>query len=157
MVDPHWLLRLCVLAERKNMSQEHLTAYDWDSKRWPNFSFDELKCSHSGKCRMDPDFLDRLQSLRTALGKPLTITSGYRDITHPVEAKKPRGGSHYHGRAVDIQCHGGFAFEVIRLVTAHGFTGLGISQSGDHASRFLHVDHMEDDGEQFFRPAVWSY
>ena len=48
---------------------------DWS---WPNFSFDEMACKGSGECEMNPEFMDRLQALRDALGAPLPVTSGYR-------------------------------------------------------------------------------
>ena len=58
------------------------TADTWPRDRWPNFSFEEFTCSHSGACIMSPEFMDKLQNLRDEMG-PLWITSGYRSLTHP--------------------------------------------------------------------------
>ncbi len=44
--------------------------------------------------------MDKLQDLRDEMG-PLFITSGYRSLTHPSEAKKDRPGPHTHGRACE--------------------------------------------------------
>ena len=42
---------------------------------------------------MESEFIARLNQLRNAYGKPLTISSGFRDPTHPIEAKKKvKGG-----------------------------------------------------------------
>lgn len=122
---------------------------DWS--KYPNFSEAELKCSHSGKCAMDADFMDKLQALRTELGEGMTITSGYRDATHPVEASKARPGTHARGVAVDVKCDGQQAYRIMALAFKHGFTGIGVKQSG--AGRFLHLDTFNGGP----RPNVWSY
>lgn len=125
---------------------------DWT--RWPNFSESEFRCSHTGKCRMHAGFLDRLQKLRTAYGKPLTVTSGYRDETHPIEARKSAPGAHNTGRAADLAVSRGDAYEVLRLALELGFTGIGVAQKGD--GRFIHLDDLPA-GDGHLRPTVWSY
>jgi uncharacterized protein YcbK (DUF882 family) len=125
---------------------------DWS--KYPNFSEAELRCKHTGKCEMHPDFMARLQRLRTAYGKSLRITSGYRDRTHPVEACKRGSGAHTTGRAVDIAIMGGEALALIKIALEVGFTGIGIKQHGP--SRFLHLDDLGATATQP-RPWVWSY
>lgn len=125
---------------------------DW--RLYPNFTEEEFRCKHTGKCPMHPDFLARLQRLRAAYGKPLTITSGYRDPTHPIEAKKPVPGAHATGRAADIGVTGGEALEIVRLALEFGFTGLGVQQKG--GGRFIHVDDVPG-GPGMPRPSIWSY
>ena len=49
---------------------------------WKYFTEDELKCSHSGKCLMDPGFMSTLEAIRIKCDFPFTITSAYRDPTH---------------------------------------------------------------------------
>jgi len=51
---------------------------DWAD--YPNFSEKEFACSHTGEAKMLPEFMARLQRLRTAYGKPMVITSGYRSL-----------------------------------------------------------------------------
>ena len=125
---------------------------DW---RWPNFLPTEFQCRHSGLYLLVPDFLDKLQALRVAMGCPFRITSGYRDATHPVEARKRRPGAHATGRAVDIGLSGEEAFRMIGAAAGHGFTGLGINQKG--GSRFIHLDDLDDASFHASRPMVWSY
>ncbi len=58
----------------------------WDL--YPNFSKEEFDCKHTGKNEMKHSFMAKLQALRTAYGKPIAISSGFRDYTHPAESKK---------------------------------------------------------------------
>lgn len=122
---------------------------NWDN--YPNFSEAEFTCSHSGKCDMQASFMDKLQALRTAHGKAMTVTSGYRHETHPVEAEKDRPGIHTMGLAVDIACGGSDAYNIMRLAFELGFTGIGVAQSG--RNRFLHLDTYTKPP----RSNVWSY
>ncbi len=120
-----------------------------DRKQYPNFSAHEFNCKHTGRNRMQAHFIERLQRLRTEYGRPIIITSGYRDPTHPVEAKKARPGMHSHGIASDIQCNGPECHRILQLALKHGFTGIGIQQKGN--GRFIHLDLRETE------PTVWSY
>lgn len=124
---------------------------DWN--RWPNFSPEEFRCKHTGKLHMHAGFMDRLQKLRTAYGKPMRITSGYRAPEHPIEAAKAKPGAHSTGRACDIGVQGADAVELLRIALQFGFTGIGVQQRGN--ARFIHLDDLPD-GE-FPRPAIWSY
>ena len=126
--------------------------------KYPNFSEDEFKCSASGVCIMRPIFLDALQELRHKYGKSMVISSGYRNPEkHPIEMKKTRPGAQAHGLAADIVVAYQDAYNVLNLAIELGyFTGIGISQKGDAASRFIHLDMMEP-SEQFPRPTIWSY
>ena len=110
---------------------------------------------------MNPEFMDRLQRLRYSVGFPLLITSGYRDITHSIEADKlSKGatypGSHSYGKAVDISCRADIAYTILGSALRHGFTGIGVAQSG--ANRFLHLDDMTSaERPDIQRPFIWSY
>ena len=123
----------------------------WES---PYFSSEEMSCSHTGLEKMDARFMEMLTELRVAYAKPLRVTSAYRDITHPIEAKKSKPGAHATGKAADIAVERGEAYEVLKLALEIGFTGIGVAQKG--SGRFLHLDICEpEDG--MIRPTVWSY
>lgn len=122
---------------------------------WPHFSEDELRCSHTGECHMDPLFMERLEGLRIAFGMPMRLSSAYRHPTHPVEASKDKPGAHSTGCAVDVLVHGREAHRLLKLAMQHGFTGIGIKQKGVHEARFIHLDTLSADDA--FRPTVWSY
>jgi zinc D-Ala-D-Ala carboxypeptidase len=124
-----------------------------DFSAWPNFKRQEFACSHTGQCRMDPAFLDWLQKLRTELGFPFHITSGYRHPTHPKERNKKFPGAHALGVAVDIRCTGAQAFLILRTAFARGVTGVGVQQPPGVRARFVHLDLKEAPN----RPTVWTY
>lgn len=121
---------------------------------YPNFSASEFRCKHTGREGMNADFMARLQRLRTALGKPMRITSGYRHPSHPAEASKRTTGAHTTGRAVDVAIHGADALELVILARKHGFTGIGLKQHGD--GRFVHLDDLPGTASQP-RPWIWTY
>lgn len=121
---------------------------------YPNFKKHEFQCKHTGACHMEPEFMARLQRLRTAFGKPMVITSGYRDRSHPVERNKATSGTHTLGRAVDIAVLGQDALRLVVLAVEHGFTGIGVQQKG--GARFIHLDDVSPGGK-FIRPTIWSY
>lgn len=123
--------------------------------RWPHFTEAEMRCKGSGRSAMDPAFMDRLEALRQAFGRPMSITSGYRapDYNAKVSASGP-DGPHTTGRAVDVAVSGADALALVGLAIAQGFTGVGVCQKG--GSRFIHLDDLPPGGRHP-RPAIWSY
>lgn len=100
-----------------------------------NFAADELTCSCCGSHGVKQWALDRLQEVRAAACRPLTITSSYRCENHPVEAKKAKAGTHNQGIAFDIAVStGAQRMEIIKLGIEHGATGIGVAKS------FVHLD-----------------
>lgn len=103
---------------------------------------------------MDEGFMQRLLRLRVAFGKPMAISSGYRDKTHPVEASKTTTGAHTTGKACDVAIEGADALRLIHLAYIYGFTGIGVNQKG--RGRFIHLDTLEA-GPGQPRPHLWTY
>lgn len=126
---------------------------DWS--KYANFSEEEFTCSHSGKCEMEEEFMDSLQALRTEYGKPIDVTSGFRDESHPEERDKDSIGTHPLGLAVDIRAEKGEAYELLRLAIKYGFTGIGLFQKGTH--RLIHLDKATSAQIGKPRPTVWTY
>ena len=125
---------------------------DWSL--YPNFARFEFECRHSGLCDMQPEFMERLQALRTEYAKPMQINSGYRHWTHPVEAKKGhRNGEHVQGMSADIGIANPDAYRLLALAVKHGFTRIGVSQSGK-GGRFIHLGLG---AAGLPEPALWSY
>ena len=125
---------------------------DWNTSAY--FNQHEFTCSHTGKCDMDSNFINKLNELRVAFGKPMRITSGFRDVTHPIEAKKSAPGAHTTGQAADIAVSREDAFDLLSLALTRGFTGIGIQQKG--SGRFIHLDTLKNSPERP-RPTIWSY
>ena len=125
----------------------------WDL--YPNFSKDKFDCKHTGKNEMKHSFMAKLQALRIAFNKPMIVSSGFRDFSHPDEARKPKkNGSHPTGLAADIRVDRGDAYLLLKLALELGFTGIGIKQKG--SGRFIHLDTIESNPLQP-RPTIWSY
>lgn len=125
-----------------------MTEINWAD--YPNFTKSEFNCRYTGKNEMKPEFMKKLQELRIAYGKPMTITSGYRDITHPVEAKKGHTtGEHTLGTCADIQCMSGLdRYRIVQLALQLGFPRIGIAKT------FIHIGIG---GQNLPSPVIWEY
>jgi zinc D-Ala-D-Ala carboxypeptidase len=119
-----------------------------------HFSDDELKCKHCGEVHMDEEFMEVLEDIRNAFGKPMYVNSGYRCPVHNsnVSSTGPTG-PHTTGKAIDIRIYGYDAYRLIGIAYSHGITGIGVNQKGPMGRRFVHLDIIHSD----LRPRVWSY
>jgi uncharacterized protein YcbK (DUF882 family) len=106
---------------------------DW--AKYPNFTKEEFDCKVTGENNMQHEFMEVLQKIRIDFGKSITITSGFRSIKHPIEAKKLHSnGEHTTGNCADILCiTGSDRFKLIELALKHGITRIGV------AKNFLHL------------------
>lgn len=124
---------------------------DWNDYL-PYFTRDEFECSHTGKCEMNKQFMDILYNIRKEYRKPMNITSGYRDKTHPVEAAKKGTGEHQLGTCCDVAVAGEDAVRLMQIALKHGITRIGVQQKG--RGRFL---HLGIGGGILLNPWMWSY
>ena len=123
---------------------------------WKHFKRDEFACNCCGANQINDRFVDELDEMREQLGFPFVIRSGYRCPAHNARVSETgENGPHTTGRAVDIAVNGANAYRLIAAAIQHGFTGIGVSQKGDHKRRYIHLDMLVDEGR--FRPTVWSY
>ncbi len=120
--------------------------------RWPHFSPGELACRCGGRfCGgeyfHDPLFLDALEGLRGAVGRPLKINSGRRCRRHNAAVGGAPLSRHALAIATDVSV-AGWDDEGRRrlLVAARGlpFGGFGFARS------FLHLDRRP-------RRTEWDY
>jgi zinc D-Ala-D-Ala carboxypeptidase len=110
------------------------------------FKIEDFNCKETGENEMCPEFLEKLDDLRHECGFPFIITSGYRDKTHSIEARKAKAGTHARGIASDIRIsNGNEAYEIIKRAQSMGFTGIGLAKT------FVHVDTRKG------MPVIWSY
>jgi len=124
---------------------------DW-GRYHPEFQESEFRCSHTGLCDMQVEFMDVLHAIRIEFDKPMVISSGYRHPTHPIEARKNTTGEHTMGTCADVKIRGPEALDLIAIALRHGITRFGIQQKGD--VRFL---HLGIGGGSLPNPALWSY
>ena len=104
--------------------------------RWPNFSPAEIACRGTGKLLISEAALDKLQSLRDRLGKPLIVRSAYRSPEHNRAVGGATRSKHLDGAAFDIAManHDPAVFEAAAREV--GFLGFGFYPR----SGFMHVD-----------------
>ena len=124
----------------------------------PHFSQAEMTCRGTGKCEMDEEFMELLERIRMEYGKGMIVTSGFRAprYNQTISPKTGKTGPHTTGRAADILVAGPDAYALMQIAQSLGATGIGISQRGDHAKRFIHIDNLGADYAGP-RPFVWSY
>lgn len=110
------------------------------------FDISEFDCKHTGRNEMDENFLSAIDELRHRCGFPFTITSGFRDATHPAEARKEKPGTHQAGIAADIAVSNGIQRrQIVNKAVEMGFGGIGVAKT------FIHVDIRATD------PVMWTY
>jgi hypothetical protein len=100
---------------------------------------------------IDEQFMDSLQFLRDAFGKPMSITSGHRCIEHNKRVGGSATSGHLTARAADIQVKWGDSLELIVLAHKKGFTRFGVNQKGAYEKRFIHL------GMDKTEKTIWSY
>ena len=118
----------------------------------PNFSVNEMTCKCGcGRHEMDGEFMRMLQTLRDEMQGPLRVSSGFRCEDHnEMVSTTGRTGPHTKARATDILISGERAMVLFEKARQIGFSGIGLSQKGDHAHRFVHLDTLP-------RKALFSY
>ncbi len=106
----------------------------------------EFDCKETGENHMKPEYLVKLDELREYCGFPFVITSGYRSLSHPLEAIKEIPGTHAQGIAADIKItNSAHRYSLIKAALEYGFTGIGVA--GD----FIHLDIRGS------LPVMWTY
>ena len=114
-----------------------------------NFSLHEFQCTGSGASHnhvvLDSKLLAALQQLRTAIGRPIIINSGYRCPQRNSAVGGSPTSRHMQGRAVDIRVTGMTPRQVAAAAEKiPAFRGIGTY------STFTHLDTRPE------APARWN-
>lgn len=112
------------------MAQEKIS---WE-ERYPNFTQAEVMCPACGDMKVKDEAMYALQALRSLLGKPLTINSGYRSPAYNRLIGGAPRSKHVEGTAFDISLRNHDKYELYAAAKDVGFKGFGFYNS------FLHVD-----------------
>ena len=94
------------------------------------------------------DLVLMLEHIRSALGRPVTITSGIRCEDHNAAVGGKENSAHLRGMAADFAVSGGLD----RRLAVDAAVGLGMAGIGV-AKTFVHVDL----DWVLPRPSVWGY
>lgn len=106
-----------------------------DIKVSENFKLYEFECKDgSHQVVVDPVLVAKLQTLRTRLGRPITINSAYRNPTHNKKVGGASNSQHLYGKAADIVVKGLTPQQVAAEAEKVGFGGIGIYKT------FVHLD-----------------
>ena len=112
----------------------------------PDFSKSEMACRCGcGIYEMDDEFMRMLQELRNEMNGPLRVTSARRCDRHndAVSTAKNKKNAVYNlGQASNILISGERTMLLFEKARKVGFSGIGLSQKGNHSSRFLHLDTL---------------
>ena len=111
-----------------------------------NFSANEIarRCG-CGIAETDPEFMLMLQELKDQMQGPLRVCIGRRSGHHNDRvstAKNKKNEVHTLGQASNILISGERAMLLFEKARKVGFSGIGLSQKGNHSSRFLHLDTL---------------
>jgi hypothetical protein len=104
--------------------------------RWPSFSPAEIACRGTGTIKINTEAMDKLQSLRNRLGKPLIVRSGYRSPSHNRAVGGAPASKHMQGTAFDIAMSNHDPVAFMAAARAVGFLGFGTYPR----SGFMHID-----------------
>lgn len=86
-----------------------------------HFSRSEFACHHCGAVEVSPALLDALEKLRSAIGRPIFILSGYRCAKHNAAVGGAPRSMHLYGKAADLSR----GVAKVPQALAAGFTGVG--------------------------------
>ena len=107
-----------------------------------NFTSNEFDCHGSGCCSstlINPELVKYLQKIREHFNTPITITSGYRCITHNSRVGGATGSRHTKGDAADIVVKGVSPREVAKYAESIGIKGIGLYETSADGF-FVHID-----------------
>jgi len=106
-----------------------------DKQLSKNFNELEFACRHCRQVHVEPELVTKLQALRDALGRPITVTSGYRCPVHNRNVGGATQSRHMQGQAADLVVAGVSPAAVAQAADRVGLGGIGVYKSG-----FTHVD-----------------
>lgn len=117
----------------------------WDAYRY--FERHEFECSCGcGRAEMDPAFVALLDRLRGLVGRPLTITSGFRCSSY--DQKYGGKGNHNTGLAADLAtANSTERYELVLLAAFMGIDRIGVGRDFVHLDMVPHKPH----------PVLWTY
>jgi uncharacterized protein YcbK (DUF882 family) len=98
--------------------------------------------------RMDPHFLELLDSIREEAGIPFHINSGFRTLAHNMEVNGGPNSAHTRGLAADVVAlTGKQKYIIAKAAIIHGITRIGIGKT------FVHLDN----DSTLPNPTIWLY
>lgn len=117
-------------------------------KEVDHFSPKEFACPCCGACEMKEDFVKWLDQVRSDLGSPIVIDSGFRCARHNKEVGGAPNSAHLRGIAADIRAYGSeYRYRLLRVLLKWGAIRIGVSKNFIHVDMDISLPH----------PAIWVY
>lgn len=101
-----------------------------------HFNLREFQDNSIGVVMLDPELVVLLEKLRTLVGTPLVIHSGYRTPATNTRVGGASNSYHLRGMAADLSWNGMDLDQAASLAATVGFRGIGLKRKNGH----LHVD-----------------
>lgn len=89
-----------------------------------------------------------LQPLRTAIGKPVNVTSGYRCPKLNKRIGGDKNSQHLLGQAADIQVEG---MSTIEIISAIKKLNLPVDQCIEEFGQWVHISHRTKNRNEFLK------
>lgn len=124
----------------------HWNQYPINEWRWPNFKPSEMQSKSDHKLAIDENAMDKLQELRTLIGKPFHITSAFRSEAHNKKVGGAKFSQHKLAKAFDIQMHNHDPAQFEAAARQVGFVGFGFYKR--HG--FMHIDTRDGPDKEWF-------
>lgn len=122
-----------------------LSVADPDLALAPNFVLDEFMQEYKGRYGVfQPHVIETLQVIRDAIGAPLTVNSGYRNVTYNAGVGGATYSRHLYGDAVDIASGSATLQELSALCD-----DLGAGFVSEYTSH-VHCDWRDDPLDEVF-------
>ena len=136
-----------------NREYAHYKNFPKAKWRWSDFTPRELRSKSDNRLMIDPDSMDKLQALRTLIGKPMRVTSAYRSAAHNEKVGGVPSSEHLKAKAYDIQMEGHDPAQFEAAGREVGFTGFGFYEK----QGFIHIDtgRAREWGDRWFDKAAY--
>lgn len=98
----------------------------------PHFSLREFQCPDCKRAEVSPNLVRMLEILRTLVGGPIHITSGFRCATRNLFVGGSKNSQHMQGKAADIWAENISLLDLAKLAWACGFGGVKLYKTHVH-------------------------
>lgn len=121
-----------------NVVEAYLLATDGETRLTNNFKVKEFKSRGESQVFISRPLVEVLQQIRTYIGYPININSGYRTMTHNTSVGGSKNSAHLIGLAADISSPNVSASQIAHV--ACGLFGKTIAIGLHTDYNYVHID-----------------